>query len=513
MIYRLSQLLTHQARLQPSKIAVVDGEKRITYEELDHLSNQYAALFTDAGVRRGDRVAIYLRRSLESVAALFATWQLGAIAVVVNDVLKNKQVDYIVQHAEATLLVTEKQLHRQLSNPVMSQEKTLVIEEISLPDFTVSSPVVIDSDLAMIIYTSGSTGMPKGIMLSHKNLISGAEIISDYLRISDRDIIISVLPFSFDYGLNQLLSSILHGGTLIIERSSMPSDICNTLVREHVTGLATVPMLWQQLGHPRSPFTKISLPHLRYMTNTGGRMPEELTRTFRSAHPKAEIFLMFGLTEAFRSTFLPPDQVDVRPGSIGKAIPNVEILVITEDGRECAPGEVGELVHRGGTISMGYWRDPENTAKRFRPAPFDKGKNGMPEIAVYSGDFVKKDDDGYLYYVGRMDQMIKSRGMRVSPEEIEENIHSSATISHVVIFSLPKNEIDTQIVAAVVPKDPLSFKENELRLFCRREMPEYMCPEVFWICESFPLTSSGKPDRISIKQQYLKNIELHGIKP
>ncbi|MDP1676410.1 MAG: AMP-binding protein [Bacteroidota bacterium] len=506
MIYNLTQLFENQIRLRPSKTAVIDGSRSISYHELQILSNQYSILFTNSGIKRGDRIAIYLRRSVESVAALFAAWHIGAIAVLVNDVLKNKQVQYIVDHAEAALLVTEKQLLNQLAQPVISIEKTIVLDEVSLSIDILPPSTVIDSDLALIIYTSGSTGMPKGIMLSHRNLISGAEIISDYLRITQNDIIISLLPFSFDYGLNQLLSSVLHGGTLVIERSSMPSDICNTLVRENITGLGAVPMLWQQLAHPRSPFTKISLPHLRYMTNTGGRMPEELSHVFRKAHPHVHIYLMFGLTEAFRSTYLPPDQVDVRPTSIGKAIPNVEILVINDKGEECAPDEVGELVHRGATISMGYWHDPENTAKRFRPALFEKGKNGMPEIAVYSGDYVKKDNEGFLYYIGRMDQMIKSRGMRVSPEEIEEYIYSSSLVSHAVAFSLPKNEIDTQIVAAIVPKDITAFKENDLRLYCKREMPEYMIPEIIWHCEQFPLTSTGKPDRIGIRENYLNNV-------
>jgi acyl-CoA ligase (AMP-forming) (exosortase A-associated) len=506
MIYNLTQLLETQGRLAPLKTAIVDGPRHTSYEDLLRLSNQYALIFVEAGVQHGDRIAIFLHRSVEAIAALFAAWHIGAVAVYVNDILKNKQVQYIVSHSEAALLVTEKQLLSQLVHSVISSEKTIILDEVSLPNNTLSPSTVIDSDLALIIYTSGSTGMPKGIMLSHRNLINGAEIISDYLLITEKDIIISLLPFSFDYGLNQLLSSVLHGGTLVIERSSMPTDICNTLMRENITGLAAVPMLWQQLAHPRSPFTKSSFTHLRYMTNTGGRMPEELTRLFRKSHPHVDIYLMYGLTEAFRSTYLSPDQIDKRPTSIGKAIPNVEILVLNENGEECGPEEVGELVHRGATISMGYWRDPENTAKRFRPAPFEKGKNGFPEIAVYSGDYVKKDHEGFLYYIGRSDQMIKSRGMRVSPEEIEECIYSSSFVSSVIAFSVPKDEIEIQIVIAIVPKDPALFKVNDLRLFCKREMPEYMCPEIIWQCEQFALTPSGKPDRIGIREAYIKTV-------
>ncbi len=503
MLYTLPQLLEHQARARAKKTAIVDGSRRIAYEDLLHLMHQYALLFANNGVKKGDRIAIHLHRSVEAVAALFAVWQIGAVAVIINDVLKKRQIQYIITHASVTLLVTKKDFLPLLEGVQIESQRIVLLDQPVLSHSIELSSSAIGSDLALIIYTSGSTGMPKGIMLSHSNLIGGAEIISDYLKISDRDIIISLLPFSFDYGLNQLLTSILHGGTLVIERSMFPADICNTLLYENVTGLAAVPMLWQQLTNPRSPFTKIALPHLRYMTNTGGRMPELITRMLRKAHAHAELYLMFGLTEAFRSTYLPPSQVDARPTSIGKAIPNVQILVMNEKGEECSPGEVGELVHRGANISMGYWNDPENTAKRFRPAPFEQGNNGMPEMAVYSGDYVKKDEEGYLYYVGRMDQMIKSRGMRVSPEEIEEYIFSSSLVSHVVAFAIPKNDVESKIVAAIVPKNTETFNENDLWLFCKKEMPEYMCPEIFWRWEKFPLTSTGKPDRTGIKEQYL----------
>lgn len=504
MYYRLTDLLVRQAEQRPDKTAVVDGPLRVTYAGLNDMVLRYASWFERAGLRRGDRVAVHLRRTVESAAALFAAWHLGAVAVIVNDALKSRQVRYIVDHAEASLFVSERSLFSQVSPAPLPAERTLFVDEPVTDGPHPSPSKAIDADLAMIIYTSGSTGMPKGIMLSHRNLISGAEIVSDYVGITHRDVLISLLPFSFDYGLNQLLSAVLQGGTLVIERSAMPTDICNTLLRERVTGLAAVPMLWQQLAHPRSPFTKTEFPDLRYMTNTGGRMPVELTRTFRRVHPRANLFLMFGLTEAFRSTFLLPDQADVRPTSIGKAIPNVEILVLDEHGNECGPDTVGELVHRGGTISLGYWRDPENTAKRFRPLPGDAGRNGMPETAVFSGDHVTKDAEGYLYYVGRMDQMMKSRGMRLSPEEVEEHIHSSAMVAHVVVFPVPAEGSETNIIAAVVPRDPGTFDVNQLRSYCRREMPAYMVPEDFWLLDRFPLTSSGKPDRVGLRDEFLR---------
>jgi acyl-CoA ligase (AMP-forming) (exosortase A-associated) len=503
MIYCLSDLLFQQRDNRTSHIALIDGQHRVTYAELIHQTERFAATLQARGVRRGDHIAIYLQRSVESVVALFAVWSLGAVIVIINDVLKNRQVNYIIDHSESSFLITDNRLRTSLTEIPLSADRILTVDNEKLAGQKFTPSRVIGVDLALIIYTSGSTGMPKGIMLSHNNLISGAHIITDYLHLTQDEIIISLLPFSFDYGLNQLLTALLIGGTLVIQRSVLPADICNTLNRERVTGMGAVPMVWQQLAGSRSPFIKTQFPHLRYITNTGGRMPESITKLFRQAHPHIQIYLMFGLTEAFRSTYLPPNQVDVRPSSIGKAIPNVELLVLNERGEVCKPGEEGELVHRGANIAMGYWRDPENTAKRFRPAPFQQGKGGQTEIAVYSGDYVKTDEEGYIYFIGRKDQMIKSHGMRVSPEEIEDCIFASHMAAHVVAFAVPFDDVKNNIIIALVPSDPSSFLEKELHLYCKMQMPEYMRPDILWQLESFPLTSSGKPDRVKLREMYL----------
>ena len=503
MIYCLSDLLFQQRDNRTSHIALIDGQHRLTYTELIHQTERFAAMLQARGVRRGDHIAIYLQRSVESVVALFAVWSLGAVVVIINDVLKNRQVNYIIDHSEASFLITDNRLRTSLTEVPLSADRIFTVDTKMSTGQQFTPSRVIGADLALIIYTSGSTGMPKGIMLSHNNLISGAHIITDYLHLTQDEIIISLLPFSFDYGLNQLLTALLIGGTLVIQRSVLPADICNTLNRERVTGMGAVPMVWQQLAGSRSPFIKTQFPHLRYITNTGGRMPESITKLFRQAHPHIQIYLMFGLTEAFRSTYLPPNQVDVRPSSIGKAIPNVELFVLNERGEVCKPNEEGELVHRGANIAMGYWRDPENTAKRFRPAPFQQGKGGQTEIAVYSGDYVKTDEEGYIYFIGRKDQMIKSHGMRVSPEEIEDCIFASHMAAHVVAFAVPFDDVKNNIIIALVPSDPLSFLEKDLHLYCKMQMPEYMRPDILWLLESFPLTSSGKPDRVKLREMFL----------
>ena len=508
MIYNLDDLLRHQTEGRSARTALVDGDRKISYSELLRLTGQHAGLLLDIGIRRFDRVAIFLPRSVEHVAVLFAVWRIGAVAVIINDVLKNRQVQYILDHAQVTALVTDRHLASGLTSAENGTLKIVRIDESELPE-SPHDPGVrpIGSDLALIIYTSGSTGMPKGIMLSHNNVLSGAFIVSDYLKLTQDDTIISLLPFSFDYGLNQLTTALYVGGCLVIQRSVLPADICNTLVREKVTGMGCVPMLWQQLASERSPFVKNQFPYLRYITNTGGRMPESITRMFRRVHPRVQIFLMFGLTEAFRSTFLPPEQVDVRPTSIGKAIPNVEILVLNERGEECGPGEVGELVHRGANIAMGYWRDGRATAERFRPAPFQQGKEGIPETAVFSGDYVKRDEEGFLYYIGRRDQMMKSHGMRVSPEEIEDCLYASNILAHVVVFAVSQGDGESTIVAAVVPSDSAGFHTDQIMRFSRKEMPEYLRPSVFWTLKGFPQTSSGKPDRVKIREMYVESLK------
>ncbi len=504
-VYTLRDLILAAAAARPGHAALVDGTRRISYRELADQSLRFAAHLHRSGIKRGDRVAVYLPRSIESVVALFGIWSAGAVGVVLNDVLKTRQVNYILEHAEASLLLTETRLLGGLENPFVPVSATILMDTLQLADSSLDVSPVIGNDLALIIYTSGSTGLPKGIMLSHANLITGAYIISDYLRLTGEDILISLLPFSFDYGLNQLLTSVLVCGTLVLQRLVLPADVCSTLVKERVTGMAAVPMLWQQLAHSRSPFLKTAFPHLRYMTNTGGRMPEPIVKEIRRVHPHASIYLMFGLTEAFRSTFLPPGEADRRPNSIGKAIPNCEILLLNEKGEICKSGETGELVHRGATVSLGYWKDPESTAKRFRPAPFQVGKGGIPEIAVYSGDFATMDEEGYIYFVGRRDQMIKSRGMRISPEEIEDCLFASGVVAHAVAFGLPKNDVETTIVAAVIPRDASSFTTAGLLDYGKREMPDYMRPDVVWQLEQFPQTSTGKPDRVRIKEMYVEN--------
>lgn len=503
-LYTTADLLRRHGRATADREAIVDGSRRVTYEELLRRSLAYGALLREAGLAPGDRVAIFLRRSVEAVIALFATHFAGGVAVIINDALRTRQVNHILEHSQAAFLITDSRQLRSVFEPAIDAVRIIRVDEERPPDRDCALPGTTGADLALIIYTSGSTGLPKGVMLSHANLVAGAQIVSDYLKLSERDILISLLPFSFDYGLNQLLTAVLVGATLVIQRSLFPADICNTLGRERVTGMAGVPTLWLQLtDERRSPFLRLAFPHLRYITNTGGRMPEHAVRRIRSTHAHADVYLMYGLTEAFRSTYLPPDQADTRPASIGRAIPNTEILVVGADGHPCGAEEVGELVHRGPTVALGYWRDPESTARVFRPHPSPQVPGAWPETVVFSGDLVKRDAEGYLYYVGRRDQLMKRQGIRVSPDEVEQCVYASGLVANAVAFAVP-SEVEDEIVLAVRPRDPATFREDLLREFCKREMPSYLQPGVIWLLGDLPLTTSQKPDRVRIKEAYVE---------
>jgi acyl-CoA synthetase (AMP-forming)/AMP-acid ligase II len=339
--------------------------------------------------------------------------------------------------------------------------------------------------------------MPKGIVISHDNLIAGARIVAKYLDIQSDERILSVLPFGFDYGLNQLLTSVLRQATLVLQRSHFPPDVVRTLVDKRITALAGVPPFWIQLADDRySPFFQTEFPHLRYLTNSGGVFPIELVQRYRWRLPNARLYLMYGLSEAFRSTYLPPEQIDQRPWSMGRAIPECEILVVREDGSECGPEEVGELVHAGPTVSLGYYRDEEATKRVLRSDPRGTDR----PLTVWSGDLVKKDAEGYLRFVGRRDQQIKSLGYRISPEEVEATLRASQLVCEAAVHGRPDARLGQVVVADIVAAEGLDIHaiQQILLSWCQREMPAYMVPAEIRVHAALPRTSSGKLDRASL---------------
>jgi acyl-CoA ligase (AMP-forming) (exosortase A-associated) len=513
MDYLLWHMLRESARRTPEKEALVHGAERLSYREVACRVEALATGFKAAGLCRRDRIGIYLEPSVAQVLSIFGVSQSGGVFVPINAQLFPEQVAHIAKDCGMKGLITTPAKLSSLAEilPCIPTLEFCVVagndEAPALPtamhrlEELCQTPTQgpwrdegISKDLAAILYTSGSTGKPKGVMLSHANIMAGSTIVSTYLGITASERILAVLPFSFDAGMNQLMTAFQQGGAIVLINFAFAREIVQTLLKERITGLAGVPTLWSLLAQPNSTLHNQPLPDLRYITNTGGRMPQAVLAILRKALPTTKVFLMYGLTEAFRSTYLPPEEVDRRPTSMGKAIPDTEILVINEQGQLCKPGEIGELVHRGPTVSMGYWGRPEDTNKALRPNPLSPPQLGDSERVCYSGDLVKTDEDGFLYYVGRRDTMIKSSGFRISPTEVEEVLFQSGELRLAAVIGIPDDALGQAIKAFVVPRDGRTPTPEQLIEYCAERMPRYMVPKVVEVLTELPKTTSGKVD-------------------
>jgi amino acid adenylation domain-containing protein len=477
-------LLWQSAAQWPSKAAVVEAGQPTPFEGLAAQASGVAAFLANH-IGGGDRVGIFLDRGAQAAAAFFGVLAAGGVAININERLRPRQVEHILADSGARVLLTSAQLLGQQPRKLETDIETAFTADMVSKDWTPHDRA--ESDLAHIIYTSGSTGLPKGVMVSHGNLWAGTRVVSQYLGLTGDDRIASLLPFSFDYGLNQLLCALKTGATLFIDASPLPQQIVDMLRTQAITVLPAVPPTWLQLL--TVPDFRKAIPSIGTMTNTGGRIPTEAVRALRAAQPQAKLFLMYGLTEAFRATYLPPHETDRRPDSIGKAIPESEIIVIGDDGKPCAPGQAGELVQAGPTVALGYWNNPEATARVFRPHPLQPDSG---ERAVYSGDLVRTDHDGYLYFVSRRDRMIKSLGFRVSPDEILEVLYRSGEIVEAAIATEPDSVRGTKIIAHVVLTT--NGSADAVKKYCRTELPGYAQPARIEIHDALPRTSSGKHD-------------------
>lgn len=483
-------LLWNTASHRPAHPALIERGTAISYAELRDRAAAIAETLREAALEPNDRVVIFLERGEAAAAAFFGVVAMGGIAINANETLRPRQLEHILRHSGAKVLITSGEMLLRQPRPL--ETDVLVLDTATTPMAGSLTPrACIGRDVAQIIYTSGSTGLPKGVTLTHANLWAGMRAVTQYVRVTQNDRIASLLPFSFDYGFNQLLCAVGTGATLVIERSPLPQQIIATLRAHEVTVLPALPPLWLQLLSVPS-FENAPIPSLRAMTNTGGRVPADAVRRLRLANPQAELFLMYGLTEAFRATYLDPREVDAHPDSIGRAIPGAEILVLRDDGTECAVGEVGELVQRGPTVALGYWNDPETTAQVYRPNPSSPLGTPDQERVVYSGDLVRRDSGGRLYYVGRRDRMIKTLGYRVSPDEIADVLYASRQIAEGVVATESDGQRGERIVAHVVLTG--SGDMGVLEAFCRAELPRYMQPYRFEAHDVLPRTSSGKFD-------------------
>ncbi len=518
--YLLHHLPAAAAGRAPERIALTAGAEHLPYAALDARIGAFASGLLNLDLDRGERIGVYLDKSIENVIAMFGASAAGGVFVPVNPILKAEQVGYILRDCNVRVLVTSPERFAALADVLASCHDLRHIVLTGPPDplpaptaasahrfaALLEAPArtphrIVDTDMAAILYTSGSTGRPKGVVLSHRNMVAGAKSVASYLGNHADDTLLAALPLSFDAGFSQLTTAFHAGARVVLLNYLMPRDVLNAVARERVTGLTAVPPLWIQLAQLRWPETVTE--HLRYFANTGGRMPLETLTRLREHFPRSRPFLMYGLTEAFRATFLPPEEADRRPDSIGKAIPNAEVRVLREDGSPCAPNEAGELVQRGALVAMGYWNDVEKTAERFRPLPAKApGRESglvLPEIAVFSGDTVRMDEEGYLYFIGRRDEMIKTSGYRVSPTEVEEILYATRLVGECAAFGIPHATLGQAICVIATPPQGGTLDTAELLAQCRARMPAYMVPaHIETRTGALPRNPNGKIDRKSL---------------
>ena len=526
----LAHLIERSAERAPQRLALDASESRLDYLELHERVHAFAAGVIALGIGRGERIGVWLDKRVETVIASFGAAAAGAVFVPLNPLLKPEQVGYILRDCNVRLLVTSGErlalIDDALGRCADLRHVVLVgatpaavsrLPRVQWNDLLDAPPRaghrVIDTDMAAILYTSGSTGQPKGVVLSHRNLVAGAKSVASYLGNAEDDTLLAALPLSFDAGFSQLTTAFHVGARVVLLNYLMPRDVLKALERERVTGLTAVPPLYIQLAQLQWPAAVNET--LRYFANTGGRMPRETLALLRRRVPKARPFLMYGLTEAFRSTYLPPDEVDRRPDSIGKAIPNAEIMVLREDGSECAADEPGELVHRGALVGMGYWNDAEKTAERYRVLPTGVGGREaglqLPEVAVFSGDTVRRDAEGFLYFIGRRDEMMKTSGYRVSPTEVEEVLYASRLVGECAAFGVDHPTLGQAIqVTATPPVDAAVLDVPAVLAECRSRMPAYMVPAGIHAVEGpLPRNPNGKIDRKLLATQW-QEASAHG---
>jgi acyl-CoA ligase (AMP-forming) (exosortase A-associated) len=521
MAFLLHQLIRDSAQVTPDAPALLFKQETLSYRALQEAVDRVASGLRALGVHRDERVGVYLPKQFETVAAMFGSMAAGGVFVPINPILKPDQVGHILRDCATSILVTSPDRARLLRDtlagcpdlvrvivtgdegPGLSSEQSIPISGWKQLLGRAQTPELrrIDSDMAAILYTSGSTGRPKGVVLSHRNMLAGAESVASYLHNRAGDRLLAVLPFSFDYGLSQLTTAFLHGASVVLMDYLLPRDVIRAVARYQVTGLAAVPPLWNQLAD--LPWPEEAVACLRYITNSGGAMPVATTEQLKASLPDTDIYLMYGLTEAFRSTYLSPEQVGSRPESMGKAIPNADIMVVRPDGSECGTDQAGELVHRGALVALGYWGDKEKTDIRFRPAPGQPDGLPNPEIAVWSGDQVRRDADGYLYFIGRNDEMIKTSGYRVSPGEIEEVVFGMAGVKQAVAFGAAHPQLGSGIVL-VVQTLSASPDIDAVLAHCRVHLPMFMLPGHVEIVAELPRNPNGKIDRKSLSTQFAR---------
>jgi len=517
----LQDCLSLSARRLPDKVALVFNGNRLTYGEIEARSNALAHFLRQRGVRRGDRVVLFLDNTVEAVVSFWAVLKADAVVSVLNPQTKTEKLAWLLADCRPAALLTQAWHEPVYREPVAAQSslKTIVVAhsgsfatcesggadlvsarhperfvcwDDALAAGNRDAPPVranIDLDLAAIIYTSGSTGHPKGVMLSHGNMLAAARSITKYLENTEDDVILCALPLSFDYGLYQVVMAFAVGGRLVLEKSfAYPAEMLDLVVKERVTGLPGVPTMFALIEGMKH-LSSYDFSNVRYVTNTAAALTPDRLLRLRDIFPWARVYSMYGLTECKRCTYLPPEELERRPGSVGVAIPNTEIWLVDEHDKRLGSNHVGQLVVRGATVMQGYWEKPEATARRLRPGPL------AGERVLYTGDLCRFDDDGYLYFVSRMDDIIKSRGEKVAPKEVEQALESIRGIREAAVIGVPDELLGQAILAYVVLEPGAPYDLKALRRECQKRLENFMVPSRFEAVEALPRNANGKVDK------------------
>lgn len=499
-------LLQSAARL-PGKLALVCGDHRLVYAELAARSSALAHALVQRGVARGDRVIVYADNVVESVVAFWAVLQANAVVVMVNPQTKTDKLAYLLGDCRPAAMIAHASLHRRFAAPAAAAPslKTVIVpgplgaEQLAaLPggicweDALAGQPAVppargaIDVDLAAIIYTSGSTGDPKGVMHTHQSMRAAATSVSTYLEVREDEVILNLLPLAFDYGLYQMIMAFREGARLVLDRSfAYPARVLDLMVRERVTGFPGVPTIFAIMNQ-LDDLAAHDLSAVRYVTSTAAALTHKHIHMLRRTFPRARIYSMYGLTECKRVSYLPPEDLNRKPVSVGLPIPNTELWIEDERGNRLGPNQVGQLVVRGATVMRGYWEKPEATARKLAPGPLPH------EVVLRTGDYCKLDEDGYLYFVGRMDDIIKSRGEKVPPREVENTITDIQGVKEAAVIGVPDDILGQAIKAFVVLEPGVELSERDIQRACQARLESFMVPKHIVFVPDLPKTATGK---------------------
>lgn len=513
------EYLTLSAEKYPNKTALIFKSIKYTYKQIDELSDLLAIQLIKLGVGRHSRIIIFGNNSPEIIISLYAVLKTGSTFVLLNGTLKAPKLRYIISDCLPKVIIYDFDLKHVVDNALesiiqkpnlfffsdnaekgsdsLSSYISLLEKKVTQKDFELlekRKSSILDVDLACLIYTSGSTSEPKGVMSTHFNMLSAAKSIITYIRNTSDDIVINVLPLSFDYGLYQVIMTFMYSGTIVLENSMIfPVEILKKIQEEKVTGFPIVPTILAMLLKMES-IGNFDLSSLRYISNTGAALPVEHIKSFRKLFPNVLVYSMFGLTECKRISYLPPEDIDRKPGSVGKAMPNCEVFILDENGNEVTPNTIGELVVRGSNVMRGYWNSLELTDKSYKNGKYQQEK------WLFTGDYFYKDNEGYLYFVGRKDDMIKTKGERVSPKELENILCTLEGVSEAAVIGVPDEILGQAIKAFIVLKPNYNLDQNNILRFCKNNVELFMIPKYIEFIDSLPKTPNGKIDKKKLKE-------------